>query len=225
MTYRIEIPTDIVERSVDKALSVSADSRGDFFHELRNAFRKKVGAIFNANGLTAIPNGTLGCTNYLKYGVQQRWGPIIKFTGWNNDIEQELDFDFCARYGHDDHSLTAINYIDRTPALLPSLSSLSGVFSIGNVLLLVKNEDCEVELSLGDGIHSTGYAYHISKRKKKSYLCLFGIWFEPYLIDPIISDRLSTYKEAKEDLDEIRLAAVSAGPDESAAARFGRATH
>ena len=135
-------------------------------------------AIFSANGLTTISDGTLGGTDYLRHGVQQRWGPIVKFTGWNSNIKQELDFDFCARYGHDDYSLTAINYIDRTPALLPSLSSLSGVFSIGNVLLLVKNEDCEVELSLGDGIRSTGYAYHISKRKKSNpiFACLeFGL--------------------------------------------------
>ena len=147
--------------------------------------------------------------SYLKQGVHRRWKPITKYTGWNNNIKKELDFDFCSKYGHDDYSLTAINYIDRTPASLPALSSLSGVFSIGNILLLVENKDCELEITLGDGIYSTGYTYHISKRKKKSYFCLFGIWFQPELINSIIASRLTEHKESKEGLDEIRLGTVS----------------
>ena len=75
---------------------------------------------------------------------------------------------------------------DGRPASLPALSSLSNVFSIGNILLLVKNQDCKLEITLGDGICSTGYAYHISKRKMKSFFCLFGIWFTPELINSII---------------------------------------
>ena len=134
---------------------------------------------------------------------------IIKYTGWNNDIKQELYFDFCAKYGHDDYSLKAINYIDRTSTSTPALSSLSGVFSIGNILILVENKDCEVELSLEDGIHSTGYSYHITKRKKKSYLCLLGIWFEPKLISSIISSKLSKHQETQDEFDEIRLGNIS----------------
>ncbi|NJM11811.1 MAG: hypothetical protein HC889_07920 [Synechococcaceae cyanobacterium SM1_2_3] len=207
--YKIEIPTHIVESSIDLALSRPIGSRGDFFHEMRSAFKKHMEAIFELNGLSVNPKGTLGYTNYLKFGTSVRWNPIIKHTGWNNDIHQELDLEFCSRYGHDDYSLSAINYIDRTPASLPALSSLSDTFSIGNILLLVENKDFELEITLGDGVYSTGYAYHISKRKKKSYFCLFGISFQPELINSLIQSRLAVYKESMQGLDEIRLGTIS----------------
>jgi len=209
--YKIKIPNSIIEKSINRALVQPATSRGNFFHEVRIAFKKNMEEIFVNSGLMVNSSGTLGSTNYIKNGVKKRWnsGVIVKYTGWNNDIKQELDFDFCARYGHDDYSLSAINYIDRTPISIPALSSLSGVFSIGNILILVENKDCNVELSLEDGINSTGYSYHISKRKKKSYLCLFGIWFEPKLINSIISEKLSKHQETKDELDEIRLGNVS----------------
>lgn len=207
--YKIEIPTNIVENSIDLALSKPIELRGNFFHEIRAAFKKYLETIFESNGLQVNSNGTLGYTNYLKQGVQVWWNPIIKKTGWNNDIRQELDLEFCSRYGHDDYSLLAINYIDRTPASLPALSSLSDIFSIGNILLLVENKDCELEITLGDGIYSTGYSYHISKKKKKSYFCLFGMWFSPDLINSLIQLKLTGHKESKNELDEIRLGTIS----------------
>jgi len=207
--YKIEIPTHIIQDSINLALSRPIESRADFFHEIRAAFRKNMEAIFESNGLSINSKGILGYTNYLKQGVHSRWTPIIKYTGRNNDIKQELDLEFCSKYGHDDYCLSAINYIDRTPASLPALSSLSNVFSIGNILLLVKNQDCKLEITLGDGICSTGYAYHISKRKMKSFFCLFGIWFKPELINSIIQSRLTEHKESKAELDEIRLGTIS----------------
>ena len=207
--YKIEIPACIVEHSVDLALSRPSESRGDLFHEIRAAFKNNIEAQFKSTGLQVNSGGTLGHTNYLKQGVHRRWKPINKTTGWNNDIQVQLDLEFCTKYGHDDYSLKAINYTDRSLASLPALSSLSEVFSIGNILLLTENQDCELEVVLGDGINSTGYAYHISKRKKKSYFCLFGIWFQPELINPIVVSRLREYKECKEGLDEIRLGVIS----------------
>ena len=207
--YKIEIPNHIVESSIDLALSRPVGSRGHFFHEIRSAFKQHMEEIFESNGLSVNPKGTLSYTNYLKHGTSVRWNPIIKHTGWNNDNQKELDLEFCARYGHDDYSLSAINYIDRTPASLPSLSSLSDTFSIGNILLLTENKDCELEITMDDGIYSTGYAYHISKRKKKSYFCLFGISFYPDLINSLIQSRLSKHKEGKQELDEIRLGTIS----------------
>jgi hypothetical protein len=209
MIYKIEIPTSIVESSVNRALSRPVSSRGDFFHEIRASFKKNLEEIFQVSGLIVNLSGTLGHTNYTKQGVHYQWDSIVKYTGWNNDIEQKLDFDFCCRYGHDDYSLSAINYTDRTPTSLPSLSSLYGVFSIGNILLLLENKDYQIELLLGDGIKSTGYSYNVSSRNRKSYLCLFGIWFDPNLINPIIEKKLLGYKEAKDDFDEIKLGIIS----------------
>ncbi len=209
--YQIKIPVNIIEKSINRALMQPVTSRGDFFHEIRVAFKQNMEKIFTDSGIAVNSSGTLGSINYIKNGVQKRWNSdsIIKYTGWDNDIKKELDFDFCAKYGHGDYSLKAINYIDRTSTSLPSLSSLSGVFSVGNILILVENKDLEIELSLGDGIHSTGYSYHISKKKKKSYFCLFGIWFEPDIIDSIISNKLLTYTETQDEFDEVRLGNIS----------------
>lgn len=207
--YRIEIPASILEESINTALKKTSVSRSDFFSEVRLAFKNNMAEIFSVAGLKVNTNVALGNTNYIKNGTFVKLNPIIKYTGWDNDIKKELDFEFCTKYGHGDYSLKAINYIDREPVSLPSLSSLSGVFSIGNILLIVENKDCDVELSLGDGINSTGYSYHISKRKKKSYFCLFGIWFDPNLINSIISKKSSSYKNDINDLDEIRFGNIS----------------
>ncbi len=207
--YNIEIPTRIVHNSVDLALSKPARSRGDFFQEIRAAFKNNVETLLVAQGLAVKPDETLGYTNYLRNGVHHKWKPIVKRTGVRGRMRQELDLAFCAKYGHDDYSLTAINYLDRCPASLPALSSLAGVFSIGNILILVENKDCELQVELGEGVHSTGYAYHVSKKKRKSFLCLFGISFEPDLINAVISSRLRDHEEGIEALDEIRLGTIS----------------
>lgn len=48
---------------------------------------------------------------------------------------------------------------------------------------MVKNENYTVELHTAAGIKIVGYSQHISSRKKKSYICLYGIRFEDGLID------------------------------------------
>jgi hypothetical protein len=202
MVYKIVIPVSIIEKSIDVALSKKYKIRGDFFHEIREAFKKNMEDIFESNGLIVNRTGKLSSAKYLEQGKHRQLGTIIKYIGWNKDIKIELDLEFCARYGHDDYSLEAIN------TSLPALSSLYGVFSIGNILLLVKNDDYEIEISLENGIYSTGYAYHVSKKKRKSYFCLFGIWFEPKLINSIIEKKLKKHKEDKSELDEIKLGIV-----------------
>lgn len=209
MTYKIEIPTRIVESSIDIALSRPVESRGNFFHEIRIAFKQQIEVIFELNGLQVNPIGKLGITNYLKLSKYVEWEPIIKYNGPNNDVQEVLNLEFCSRYGHDDYSLSAINYIDRMAASLPALFSLSNTFSIGNILLLVENKDCDIDVTLGDGLYSTGYAYHISKKKKKSYFCLFGVSFKPDLINSLIRSRLIAHKESAQELDEIKLGTIS----------------
>jgi hypothetical protein len=88
--YKIEIPPDIVEKSVDLALSKKSDTRSNFFHEIRVAFKRNLEKIFESCGLPVNPVGTLGYTNYLKQGVHKKWKPITKYTGWKNYIKKEM---------------------------------------------------------------------------------------------------------------------------------------
>lgn len=124
MIYEIKINTSIVDASINKALSRRFNCRGDFFHELRNTFRGHVEEILMISGISVISNGALSNTNYLKNGVQHKWAPFVKFTGWNNEIKQGMDMDFCARYGHDDYSMQALNYLNKEASHLPALFSM-----------------------------------------------------------------------------------------------------
>jgi hypothetical protein len=208
MIHHINIPTKIVEKTFELAVSKPVHIRGDFFHEIRLAFKKQLEDIFITNGIEVYSHNPPGQINYLKNGKIFKMKPITKHTGCNK--REELVLEFCAKYGHNDYSLTAVNYIDRTLCALPSLYpfSQSGLFSIGNILILVGNDDYDLELSFNKGINLTGYSYHISKRKKKSYVCLFGVWFDNEILSPIV-DKLKKTTTCKNDLDEIRIGIIS----------------
>jgi len=152
--------------------------------------------------------GTLGFTNYLNRATYKKYESIWRTTGWDNSIDVELDLEFCAKYGHDDYSLRALNYLDRTPSSLPALASLEGLATIGNILLLVENGNYEVDVVFGDGIRAIGYAYDVSSRKKKSYFCLFGVSFEQSLIRAASDKQRESHTDDVADLDEIRLGTI-----------------
>jgi hypothetical protein len=132
---------------------------------------------------------------------------LVQFTGLHNDQRQEFDISFCARYGHDDYSLSAINYMQRAYCELPSIQPFIKInnFSLGNVLVLVQNGDYEIEIELEKGLRATGYAHHISSRKKKSYFCLFGINFDSYVLNVFSQND----KVCKHEFDEIRIGCIS----------------
>lgn len=206
MKYTVEIPSSVVRDTFRDLLEQPFIKRGNFFHDVRDAFKKRLANIFEEHGISTFPESSLGYTNYLQNSRTMPGESIIKFTGWNNDIKQELDLEFCAKYGHDDYSLEAINYIDRAYCKLPSFFPFLTVkdFSLGNILLLVRNSDYEIDVVLEKGLRATGYAHQISPRKKKSYFCFFGIHFNNEILKDIAVCDSTCY-----DLDEIRLGPAS----------------
>ena len=205
--YAVEIPSSTIRDAFRVSLELPPIKRGNFFHDVRNAFKKRLENIFEEHGIATFPESALGYTNYLRDSRNVSGESIIKFTGWHNDIKQELDLEFCARYGHDDYSLKAINYIDRAYCELPSLFPFVAVkdFSLGNILLLIQNGNYEIDFVLGEGLRASGYAHQISPRKKKSYFCLFGIHFDNAILD----DLAASDGTCKHDLDEIRIGTIS----------------
>ncbi|MFQ5903184.1 MAG: hypothetical protein ACE5JO_05800 [Candidatus Binatia bacterium] len=210
MMHTIEIPLTTIRNAFNTALSYPATSRGDFFHDVRRAFRYEFAGRLAESGIRAFPDAVLGHTNY-RDATLVRMASIIKFTGSRREIRQELDIDFCARYGHDDYSLKAVNYLDRGFCELPSLAPFLRVntFSLGNVLVLVDNDDYEIELKFENGINLTGYAYQISSRKKKSFICLFGVWFDNKVLSDLAITPDDTCQHERSGLDEIRIGAIS----------------
>lgn len=146
---------------------------------------------------------SLGQTSYLKTGKSA----IIRHIPKCSKYHEELDLEFCARYGHEDYSLQAINYTRPLSCELPSLIPFlkEEIFSIGNIIIGLGNGDYDIEISLQEGINLVGYSYDISSRKKKSYLCLFGIWFEQDIIKSILQDYLRNCKHELSNLDEIQI--------------------
>ncbi|MFO1434771.1 MAG: hypothetical protein U1F76_32600 [Candidatus Competibacteraceae bacterium] len=203
----VEIPKSIIKDTFSIASTQPPMKRGNFFRDVRNEFKKQLENIFNAQGIAVFSGSKLGYTNYLRGSRIISGDSLIKFTGWHNDIKQELDMEFCARYGHEDYSLTAINYIDRGYCELPSLLPFIKVkdFSIGNILVLVENNDYEIEIVFEKGLRAAGYTYQISPKKKKSYFCLLGIHFD----NDLLSDLVTGDSTCEHDLDEIKIGTIS----------------
>lgn len=197
-------------RAFKIALAKPSWSIGNFFCDVRKAFRGQVESLLNEHGIVTYPDTQLGPTNYMRESRVVRGCNIVKTTGFYNDIIQELDLDFCVKQGHEISSLMAINYIDRAycelPSLLPFLREKD--FSLGNVSILVQNSDYEIDLLLEEGLRITGYIHQISPKKKKSYLCLFGIHFDISLLDSLeVGDCAGWHQPS--NLDEIRIGSIS----------------
>lgn len=201
--YRIEIPNSIVNKSFRVALK----QRGDFFHNIRLAFKQELEAIFQKHGLHVNADMEVGSTNFLKNENFFEEKVIIKHTGYKKDICIEIDAKFCARYGHDDYSLKALNYTDREFCNFPSLLAVKEIinFSLGNILVFVENKNYEISIGLEEGLNITGYTFDISSKKKRSYICLLGIHFNPELLLPIFKDFLIDCVHPEDSLDEIRI--------------------
>jgi hypothetical protein len=206
MDIRLSIDASVISRAIERALAFPQSLRGDFFHDLRRGCAAELADLLSKNGLAAFPDLSLSSRNLLKDGIVVPLDPIRKLTGWKKDREQVLDLQFCAKYGHDDYSLSAINYLDRPfcelPALLPF--RLVDDFSIGNIVILVGNEDCHIGVTCTGEVSLTGYSYSVSKRKRKSYVAFLGLRFSGSLVEQFIG---SSGRCDCEDslLDEIRI--------------------
>lgn len=212
MKHEVRIPIAVAESAFREALRSPRSLRGSFFQEVREALRRKLAACFCNQGIRAFPERSLSSASYRKEAIMVPHDPIIKYAGTNSDIRQELDLEFCARYGHDDYSLQAVNYIDRTYCNLPSLLPFARVepFSVGNIAVLLDNADYQLEISFETGCHMAGYGYSVSSRKKKSYICFFGMWFERSVLGEVLQLADSDKCEHNlADLDEVMIGTIS----------------
>lgn len=203
INLRITIPNNILRKSLLFALG----QRGDFFHNIRLAFKRELEAIFHEHGVYLYSDAELGHINFLKNDNFFEEKIISKYTGYKKDIRIEIDAKFCARYGCDDYSLKAINYTDGEACNFPSLLAVKEIinFSLGNFLVFVKNENYGISIELEEGLNIAGYTFDISSRKKKSYVCLLGVHFDSKLLFPIFKDFLIGCAHPEDCVDEIRI--------------------
>ncbi|NMF57906.1 PDDEXK family nuclease [Pseudanabaena yagii] len=207
MNYVIKIPKEIVEISFRNALSYPKITRGNFFSDIRKAFKAELETLFEKQGIIVNRNQSLGYTNFSKNSNLFNMSPITKVINSKKDILVKIDAVFCAGYGHDDYSLRAINYIDREMLALPSLLPFRAVenFSLGNIAILIENKNYQIAIETDEGINLAGYTYDISDRKRKSYICLLGIHFSKDIILNIFQESTIQCNHLPEILDEIRI--------------------
>ena len=200
---RIELPARIITTAVSEALSLQPARRKDFFKDFRVAVRSQIAQELRRQGIYASAEASISATNLLRGSRCVPCSNLKRRTGWENDIDVELDFEFCAKYGHDDYSLQAINYLDRGYAELPSVAPFlaSQEFSLGNLLVGVESGDYEIDIEFGDGLRVTGYCHQITPKKRKSFLCLLGMSFDSSLL----SSFAVSGDSMPNDVDELRL--------------------
>ena len=180
----------------EKAINTSYKS--NFFEDLRRAFREEVNIIINEAGLKILPTINYDYSGNLLTANSFELDPIKSKYNEN----EYLDLKFCAGYGT--IGLGAINYQNGEYVKLTSLYTFKKVedFSIGNFIFFVENDDYEIEIIRSNKIKIVGYSFEISKRKRKSFFCLFGVRFSKEELIPIFNKYDAEPKEL--DLDEVR---------------------
>lgn len=202
MKYEISLEGPIIKNAFTAVFSRDKRKRGNFFHELRQALKNEIENLLIEKGISINTNNTLENTNLLK-------GKIIPFNPIKIENE-ELDYTFCAKYGHKDYSLEAINwYTDYVhfPSLLPFVKVKN--FSIGNIAILVRNDDYEIKVRSSGPVQLVGYSQNISSKNRKSYICFLGIRFDHNYLSSILNKFFVDCRCSPYDLDHIFISNIS----------------
>jgi hypothetical protein len=178
MTRRVQFGTSILERSLRYALSREASRKS--FHA---AFRFGIRASLKELLIEA------GVASGLKMPLPRSFRPTRPAVALQPLVveDQMIDAEFCLRYGFGDGSVTALNYLYRSPAqnsVLPFLESDS--FSIGNFLFRLDLGENELALGFEDGVTAVGYMIEIEPCSQHSLLAILGLRFHRDTIRRIV---------------------------------------
>mgnify|MGYP006291484435 CR=1 FL=1 len=201
--YHVYLNNNIIEKSFSAALK----KRGNFFSNVRLTFKREIELIFQEQGININSEKMLASSNLDKNHNIIEKKIVTKYTGYSNDTKIYIDSKFCAKYGHDDYSIKALNYIDREycdfPSLLPFIKIEN--FFLGNILILVDNGNYKICIDTEQGLDIIGYTFDISAKKRKSYVCLLGVHFDHALLQALYNKYLQKCSHDVDSLDEIRI--------------------
>jgi hypothetical protein len=206
--YEIRITFEATVSAFTQALELPSNRRSDFFNDVRATFREKIEESIHAAGMPARP-GPSTPPRLTRNAKIRNLSPMMKMTGWNNEIPVEIDSEFAVGCGADVHSLHGLNYHDRAACELPSLRPFLEIsdFSLGNFMFHAPNEDCEINVICDNGIELIGVATDVSRRKRASYFGLLGVRLDPQML----ANRLKMSERCNHEpelLDEIRIGAL-----------------
>lgn len=172
----------------------------NFFEDLRRIFRDEVSMLMSEAGMKLIPSIDYEYSGKLNKVNAYESAPIKSLYAENEFLGTE----FCAGYGASSYSIGAINYQHGNKKNVPSIDTFKRCvnFSIGNFIFFVHNADDQIEIIAGQESKIVGYSFDIAKRKRKSYVCLFGVHFSQEALKPIFGQFLKEMPEP--ELDEIK---------------------
>jgi hypothetical protein len=100
--------------------------------------------------------------------------------------KEEVNFDFCEGYGINDYSISSLNYLQKNidNESFSSYKTFINPF-LGNYLIYVDNEDYSIDIQTSEDVKLVSYCYDISKKKRGSYISLFGLCFNEKLFENI----------------------------------------
>lgn len=170
--HKINFSDNFISDVFAKSIELNKINGISYFTNIRLAFRNELIKVLENEGIK-VSTSRVGQSRKLTDCKKVELNPLI----YKNT---KIDIDFCARYEHGDYSLDAINYlhsqIKKFPSLLPF--NIINNFSIGNICLYIQNGDYDIEIPASQNVKMVGYSSSILPNQKRSYLCLWGIYFD-----------------------------------------------
>ena len=134
MPTEIVVSSAHVHRAFIHAMNLAPAKRTNFFSDIREALRDAFEEAMAEVGLQAAKWDVR--SNLSKSQAIDSGTPIRHRESADQQIAS-LDAEFCARYGSSDYSVSAINYLKRLDAKLPSLRAFLEVDSFSLDFALV----------------------------------------------------------------------------------------
>lgn len=170
--HQIIFNNNFISDVFSKSIELNNINGTNYYTNIRLAFRIELTKLLENYGID-VYSFRVGQSRKLIDCKKVELEPII-----SNSVK--IDIDFCARYGHGDYSLEAINYLYSRIKEFPSLLPFHNInnFSIGNICLYIKSGGYDIEIPPFQNVKMVGYSSSIFPNQKRSYLCLWGIYFD-----------------------------------------------
>ena len=195
MPVEVPISSDHVCRAFLRAADLEPQRRVDFFADLRSTLRDAFGEAMADAGVAAP---TCEVRPVLSRSRAVDSGPPIQHRSGHGQKLQSLDAAFCAGYGIDGYSASAINYQCGPHAGLPSLRAFLDVdrFSAGNIVVALTPGSREVRFVPSVPMRIVGHITESGPRKRKPYVAALGVHFERAGLRALLGDAIRVVEHA-----------------------------
>ncbi len=115
-----------------------------------------------------------------------------------------MDYEFALSYGVDSDSFASLNsyqacHTDECESYTGTFDSYSRIKepSLGNFMFYVENDNYDVKIKTVGDISLIGYAFDISKKKRRSYIAFIGLYYKESLLKGIHGNQTNNLVETE----------------------------